>query len=219
MSWALVSLAFEFGDLFANHRAAAKILQQMVLISIFSSGCANAVSTSRSLASFLTILAPPATVCDTLLGDNPSYPPRQNRGEWQLLAFGHRLSSQEDTVQPDSSTLGPVGSASLEIPERKIFAVHSHSIRKPCSSWCQKKCKFFESLGTGGKEKSHVVGYMHDHRGSGRVGCHADPTISYSGRGKGHLMRQVGRLVKKRKQNSSEDHCYSAAGCLSQQGQ
>jgi hypothetical protein len=32
-------------------------------------------------------------------------------------------------------------------------------------------------------------------------------------------MRQVGRLVKKRKQNRSEDHSYSAAGGLSQKGQ
>jgi hypothetical protein len=32
-------------------------------------------------------------------------------------------------------------------------------------------------------------------------------------------MRHVGRLVKKREQNSGEDHRYSAAGGLSQKGQ
>ena len=69
------------------------------------------------------------------------------------------------------------------------------------------------------EEKSQVVGGMPERPGGGGARSHANPAIGYTCGVKGYPMRHVDRLVKKRKQNRSKDHRYSAAGGLNQKGQ
>ena len=70
-----------------------------------------------------------------------------------------------------------------------------------------------------GKKNGQVVACVHEGCSGGRAGCHADPAIRYARRGKRYPMRQVGRLVKKRKQKCSENHRSEVAGGLSQERQ